>query len=473
MQEIKELNQQIFIKQIFESRKIKQFCDFEITTESNDTHFSTHKAILNSRSIFFQKLFENNPELAEFEIGNYSTNTIEKILDFIYSGDVNLTRDSVLEIWKLSEKLGLKGLHDLAECYLRTSVSSQNVVSVLEETETSSVPDLFNLYCDFAAKNFDHLPDQERLCFVSFDVLLKIVQNPSFNPKSQFDLLMLFVKWSRKHNLLDPYANLLDKQPEFIKDSISAFLVYVDFSQMNQKELAQVCKLNVLSENLKTKFCEEKKVEQNLDSEKNDQITNENQIPSDEKTQSNARNPFSDSMIVEDEKHKELLKKWIESDEFYENMNLGFQATRDGFDCKEFHEICDDHGESLALIKTKEGYIFGGYTEIGWVNSGQVDIADPKAFIFSLVNPKNFEPQKFHVQKKKEGQAVCYKTGCGPSFGHGHDIAITRDLKSGWTYFGFVFELPKGIRYRSKEAKEFFAGSFDKWEVEEIEVYFK
>ena len=46
--------------------------------------------------------------------------------------------------------------------------------------------------------------------------------------------------------------------------------------------------------------------------------------------------------------------------------NLLFRATRDGDNGLIFHKKCDNIKDTLTLVKTKTGNIFGGYTSETW-----------------------------------------------------------------------------------------------------------
>jgi hypothetical protein len=48
---------------------------------------------------------------------------------------------------------------------------------------------------------------------------------------------------------------------------------------------------------------------------------------------------------------------------------LLYKGTRDGFKASKFHELCDNKGSTLTLIKSDQNKIFGGYTSVGWKNS--------------------------------------------------------------------------------------------------------
>ena len=51
-----------------------------------------------------------------------------------------------------------------------------------------------------------------------------------------------------------------------------------------------------------------------------------------------------------------------------------YRGTDNGFEAQDFHEKCDNYGETIVLIKaeTKGGKskIFGAYTDISWESQG-------------------------------------------------------------------------------------------------------
>ena len=56
------------------------------------------------------------------------------------------------------------------------------------------------------------------------------------------------------------------------------------------------------------------------------------------------------------------------------NWRLIYRASEHGYTAKSFHECCDDvNGPTLVIIKSSEGWIFGGYTTQSWSGGGIYD----------------------------------------------------------------------------------------------------
>ncbi|KAJ5072094.1 hypothetical protein M0811_09738 [Anaeramoeba ignava] len=152
-------------------------------------------------------------------------------------------------------------------------------------------------------------------------------------------------------------------------------------------------------------------------------------------------------------------------------MKKGFSAKRDGFSCQNWHKAVDNKGKTLVIIKTKDNFIFGGFTQVGWTKDKskwrEIDrdkdhghIIDPNAFIFSLRNDKgDRKPDKFTIKKGYQQKSLFYSySNHGPEFGSA-DIGLKSNLQPGYSNFGWSYNLPNGIKQGTNEAQTYLAGS--------------
>jgi hypothetical protein len=97
-------------------------------------------------------------------------------------------------------------------------------------------------------------------------------------------------------------------------------------------------------------------------------------------------------------------------------LRLLYRGSRDGFEASAFHGRCDGHPNTITLICSTTGCIFGGYTPLAW-NSRNGYVPDPseKTFIFTLKNPHNLPAR---IYKLKDAQyAINDQAQYGPTFG--------------------------------------------------------
>jgi len=128
---------------------------------------------------------------------------------------------------------------------------------------------------------------------------------------------------------------------------------------------------------------------------------------------------FSGSTLLTIERMK-VLSSWTPHPK--QKWTLIYNATKDGFESKKFHEKCNNKGPTITLI-CSNGYLFGGYTSVSWCSSGGY-VNDSNAFIFLLNNANGSLPTKFEISSPLD---AIYNETLGPTFGGGHDICVSSD----------------------------------------------
>ena len=70
-----------------------------------------------------------------------------------------------------------------------------------------------------------------------------------------------------------------------------------------------------------------------------------------------------DSKIATHAYESDKMKEWIGYDC---ELFLLYRGTRDGKSATSFHDKCDNQGNTIGIIHTKDGSRFGGYTDLQW-----------------------------------------------------------------------------------------------------------
>eukprot|EP01125_Pyxidicula_operculata_P001427 TRINITY_DN1131_c0_g1_i6.p1 TRINITY_DN1131_c0_g1~~TRINITY_DN1131_c0_g1_i6.p1 ORF type:complete len:448 (-),score=126.73 TRINITY_DN1131_c0_g1_i6:194-1537(-) len=173
--------------------------------------------------------------------------------------------------------------------------------------------------------------------------------------------------------------------------------------------------------------------------------------------------PPSSSLTNTDPLWKDYIKHlsdWIPNKSF----NLLYRGSRDGFGAQHFHSKCDNKGETLTIIKSTGGWLFGGYTPIQWT-SRQKYASDNRTFIFTLLNPHNIPPTKFI--NHDDTYSICDHSSYGPRFGGGHDIYVSDNCNSNSSSYT---NFPSSYTDTTSKGKNLFTGNYN-FQVSEIEVY--
>ena len=93
-----------------------------------------------------------------------------------------------------------------------------------------------------------------------------------------------------------------------------------------------------------------------------------------------------DSAILSTLDQNNLLSLINKTDKVF---RLAYRASRDGWKGSDFHNQCNFIPNTLTVIKSTKGYIFGGFINGQWNSYSQLYNSDPYSFLYTLTNPSN------------------------------------------------------------------------------------
>lgn len=147
----------------------------------------------------------------------------------------------------------------------------------------------------------------------------------------------------------------------------------------------------------------------------------------------------NNSKIFKTKEDFATMNRWIYQ---YDGLdfNLVFRSSRDGLISDNFHTLCGkkEQFNSLVVILTTDGEIFGGYTFGNWGMTGYRE--DKNAFLF------NYKQQKFFKVKDPQ-KAVYTSKGFLAVFGGGDLVIAENKCHSSFpvSYIGKELELTNGV----------------------------
>ena len=148
-------------------------------------------------------------------------------------------------------------------------------------------------------------------------------------------------------------------------------------------------------------------------------------------------------------------------------MELLSRGSRDGWKASDVNSNCDNKGATITVIRSSDGFIFGGFSDKSWKSSVGWCESD-KAFLFSLKIPSSeVGITKMGIKQNMCSQAMLYHSSYDPNFGCGYDFCIKSDANSNsdsYSNIGHTYELPPG------QTNTFSVGS-NNFKVSEIEVF--
>jgi hypothetical protein len=135
-----------------------------------------------------------------------------------------------------------------------------------------------------------------------------------------------------------------------------------------------------------------------------------------------------------------VLKEWLGATA---PLQLLFKSS-DAEDVKGFHHACDGKANTLVIVRSKEGNIFGGFAVPAWDSStnGWKDDPTQLSFIFVLKNTFGDPPTRFPMKSTK--YAILCKAGFGPSLGGGCEFTLWDGTRTYAYLCSYVDKLGRG-----------------------------
>ncbi|KAJ5076193.1 pep-cterm sorting domain-containing protein [Anaeramoeba ignava] len=463
-----------------------QFNDFDIICKINEnqqTVFKCHKSILSSRSQYFNSLFRS--KMKEFHEGkiilqDVSKNTLSSILQYFYSGKLELTINNAINILIFSVKYLIEELIQSTSNFIIQNCGIETVVDILKISESLDLNDLSISCYNFINSHFIEFSKSSYFYQLEENQILKIISSNDIAAE-ELDIFQFLIDWAKNQENIPKKIDEMDNQEKSkIKLKLSNLFNKIRFIDFRNEDFSKFSNLELIPNQISNKIFEYYSVAP-FDNSNYEDSFKKIYREEEEKKNSLIFTPRIDfqSGIFKNIGYYKILKEWIDDPIFFQSIKLGFSAKRNGFSCVKFHEICDGKGKTLVVIKSKDGFIFGGYTSVGWDKSKIKEhsiylgdwIKDENAFLFSLKNPLNSKPFKLPIEPGQELCALRYEPKHGPYFGNS-DLSIDGNLRSGSSdSLGFSYVIPSQFLESDFENRKIFSNS-DRWEIEEIEIYF-
>ena len=162
-----------------------------------------------------------------------------------------------------------------------------------------------------------------------------------------------------------------------------------------------------------------------------------------------------DSKIIESKDSISFILDYIKQNDKtfnFNNIKLLFRGSRDGERTKTCHELCDNKQNVLIIMKSETGYIFGGYSKVGFKVNNNFDYKiDNNCFLFSLNLNKIYPVIKdkkviCHIEETK---GLCFYSSL--SF---HDYFMSKkqnkimsDIQKYFNNFENIYEINGGEKF--------------------------
>ena len=128
------------------------------------------------------------------------------IVDFVYTGNLDLTMDNVLHVLGLSDYLDVSEAVKLCCGFILSNVTIYNCMDFLNIREKYHLPDFRRKLLDFICRNFESIPEEKRISSLTVEDLESMLSQNDLIVSSEYNLFVFVINWiSKGRTILQNY----------------------------------------------------------------------------------------------------------------------------------------------------------------------------------------------------------------------------------------------------------------------------
>ena len=190
------------VKRLNMLRRKDHLCDVTLVTK-DDKQFTAHRNVLSAASPFFFKLLqsdmkENREGIVRFE--EISGAVMEDVLEFIYTGSVEVTEENVEDLIAAANYLLIPGLKTVSGRFLEEQMSESNCVSTFYFAEKYQCDELITNTRKFIHANFASVAEMDEFLNLEAKEVERWISSDEISVAAEANVFKIVLKWIEKNN---------------------------------------------------------------------------------------------------------------------------------------------------------------------------------------------------------------------------------------------------------------------------------
>ncbi|PKY27790.1 BTB-domain-containing protein [Rhizophagus irregularis] len=412
----------LVLKEYTKILKTGEFSDVEILVgeKQNTKTFHLHSLILKVCSPYFRSAFSDNwiiieNNIIKYQKPNISVKVFEILINYIYSGKLELAKNdikTIIELLIAADELCLNELCSYIEKYLLNDKESlkSNFILILNTIEKYDQFTILSQFCKTSCRKDPSIVFRaDDFVTIGQECFLEFLTKYSDSLK-QIEVWNKLTEWAiaKSNNELPSDATMwtIDNITTF-GTLIQPFISHINFQKVSSIDF--ITKIKPFKSIFDDKFY--------------------NKIVEDHCLNADLTSPqivkYLDSQII-NLRDASLICNWIKAMkkqkwEVTYDFDLLVRGSRDGFDKNIFHKYCDKKKPTVTIARVKNSNeILGGFNPCNWKSVAGFGefISTEESFIFSL-DKDNLENSIFSKVIDTE-HTILTSRKRGPFFGHGN-----------------------------------------------------
>ncbi|XP_055387024.1 actin-binding protein IPP [Condylostylus longicornis] len=195
-------------------RQANRFCDIILIGSVETKKFPAHRAVLSAASEYFEAMFR--PELGLCEgkqkavvLPTIDSEVLNNLLDFIYTGKVDINQSNVQELLAAADMLQL---HEVVEgcCeFLCRELHCTNALGILRFAETHNCHNLLKAAMNFICLNFPAITQEDEFLDTPQNLLSQLLTSENLRVDSESQVFQAALRWI-KHDIVQRRCHVFE-----------------------------------------------------------------------------------------------------------------------------------------------------------------------------------------------------------------------------------------------------------------------
>ncbi|KAG7196679.1 hypothetical protein KM043_016011 [Ampulex compressa] len=184
------------LRNLNDQRLKNQFSDVGLV--AGNSIIRAHRSVLAASSVYFNAMFtgglvEVQQELVE--IHSVSPEILSLLVDFIYTGNINITQDNVQELFAAADMLELDEVVSGCISYLEQQLHYSNALGIYRFAEAHNRLDLLETVLRFIEVNFPQVSQEEEFLDLPKEHLIQFLSSDYIHIDTEFQVFQAAYNW--------------------------------------------------------------------------------------------------------------------------------------------------------------------------------------------------------------------------------------------------------------------------------------
>ncbi|KAM4721951.1 actin-binding protein IPP isoform 1-T2 [Rhinophrynus dorsalis] len=190
---------QLILSQMNHMRHQLEFCDVQI--QIGDTVFRVHKLVMAASSPYFAAMLAGGMKESlndVVQINGVEPSSFESLLDFIYTGSVNISTENVQELMTSADMLQLSHVVELCSDFLKEQIEPANCIGFFQFSEQLACQPLLEFTESYINTHFTEVQLGDEFPALNKDQLIRILRSEELCIEDEYQVFSAAMLWIQK-----------------------------------------------------------------------------------------------------------------------------------------------------------------------------------------------------------------------------------------------------------------------------------